>query len=159
MKLHILMIISLAIGIAGCARKEEPAPEPVAEPEPSVAAEVDEPEAEELVDAPDETLAKIEDWQNTDLLDHMHAHAEHLDDLNYALDDDDLEGAMTPAYWLSRHKELSGIPENLQPFVVRMREAASAVEQAEDLETARAAARRIGVECQGCHDAAGVAVP
>ena len=126
--------------------------EPEVEPEEAMDA------AEETAAAPDETLAKIEDWRTTNLLDHMHAHAEHLDDLNYALDDGDLEKAMTPAYWLSRHREVSGLPENLRPFVVRMREAASAVEQAEDLETARAAAQQIGVECQGCHDATGVAI-
>lgn len=156
MKLHTLLLIGFAIGIAGCARKEEAAPEPVTEPEPAVSevAEV----AEEPAAVPDETLAHIEDWRTASLLDHMHAHAEHLDDLNYALDDGDLERAMTPAYWLSRHKTVSGVPENLQPFVGRMREAASAVEQAEDLESARAAAQRIGVECQGCHDASGVVV-
>ena len=161
MKLHTLIIIGFAIGIVGCAKKEEPAPEQAAESEPPVSAVVDEPEvdAEEPMAEPDETLAKIEDWRTTNLLDHMHAHAEHLDDLNYALDDGDLERAMTPAYWLSRHKEVSGLPENLQPFVVNMREAAAAVEQAEDLDTARAAAKKIGVACQSCHDATGVAVP
>ena len=160
MKLHTLIIIGFAIGIAGCAKKEEPAPGQAAEPEPPVPAVVDEPavDPEEPVAEPDETLAKIEDWRTTNLLDHMHAHAEHLDDLNYALDDGDLEGAMTPAYWLSRHREVSGLPENLQPFVVSMREAASAAEQAEDLDTARAAAQQIGVACQGCHDATGVAI-
>ena len=167
MKLHILMIIGFAIGIAGCAKEEQPTPEQAAEPEPPVSTVVDEPldepeetmaEPEEAAEEPDETLAKIEDWRTTNLLDHMHAHAEHLDDLNYALDDGDLERAMTPAYWLSRHKEVSGLPENLQPFVVSMREAASAVEQAEDLDTARAGAQQIGLACQGCHDATGVAI-
>ena len=155
MKLHTFLLIGLAIGIVGCAKKEEAAPEPVSEPEPeSAVSEV----AEEPAAEADETLAHIEDWRTTNLLDHMHAHAEHLDDLNYALDDGDLERAMTPAYWLSRHKTVSGLPENLQPFVVRMRDAASAVEQAEDLETARAAAQLIVVECQACHDASGVVI-
>ncbi len=86
----------------------------------------------------------------------MHAHAEHLDELNFALDDDEFEAAMTPAYWLSRHNTVSGLPEDLQPYLVSMREAARAVEDAEDLEAARAAAREIGAACQECHAATGV---
>jgi cytochrome c556 len=37
-----------------------------------------------------------------------------------------------------------------------MRKAAQAVEEADDLKGARAAAERINDNCQGCHDAAGV---
>jgi mono/diheme cytochrome c family protein len=37
-----------------------------------------------------------------------------------------------------------------------MREAAGAVEQAGDLETARAAAQQISKQCQACHAATGV---
>jgi hypothetical protein len=86
----------------------------------------------------------------------MHAHAEQLDNLNFALADNDLEGAMTAAYWLSGHQEVGGIREEWQPFLEGMREAAQDVEEASDLETARAAAERINLQCQGCHDAAGV---
>jgi cytochrome c556 len=89
-------------------------------------------------------------------IDHMHAHAEQLDNLNFALADDDLEGAMTAAYWLSGHQEVSGIKDEWQPFLVGMRKAAQGVEEATDLEAARAAAERINDNCQGCHDVAGV---
>lgn len=145
MRLHMLLVIGFAIGVVGCAEKEQAAPEQGSEME--TAAPVAEPEA---------TPAEIDDWRNSDFLDHMHAHAEHLDELNYALGDGDLEKAMTPAYWLSRHKTVSNVPADLQPFVVRMREAARAVEGAEDLAPARAAALRISTECQGCHVAVGV---
>jgi hypothetical protein len=91
-----------------------------------------------------------------DFIDHMHAHAEQLDNLNFALADDDLDGAMTAAYWLSGHQEVGGLDDEWQPFLEGMREAAQAVEEANDLEAARVAAERINENCQGCHEAAGV---
>lgn len=89
-------------------------------------------------------------------IDHMHAHAEQLDNLNFALADDDLDAAMTAAYWLSGHQEVTGVKEEWRPFLEGMREAAQAVEEATDIQGARAAAERINENCQGCHDAAGV---
>ncbi len=83
-----------------------------------------------------------------DFIDHMHVHAERLDELNFALADDDLEGAMTAAYWLSGHQEVEGIREEWRPFLEGMREAAQAVEEASDLDTAKAAAERINEQCQ-----------
>jgi mono/diheme cytochrome c family protein len=86
----------------------------------------------------------------------MHAHAEQLDDLNFALADGDLPGALTAAYWLSGHQEVSGIREEWRPYLDGMREAAKAIEEAKDIEAARVAAERINENCQGCHEAAGV---
>ena len=88
----------------------------------------------------------------------MHAHAERVDELMYALDDGDLDGARTAAYWLSRHKTVEGIPDEWQMFVTGMREAASRVKGAADLQAARAAAEAISPHCQGCHAAAGILV-
>ena len=157
MKLHTLFLIGIAAGIVGCAEKEQAAPEPESEMEATEPAETEAPAVEEAAaDEPDTTFATVEEWRNADLLDHMHAHAEQLDDLNFALDDGNLERAMTSAYWLSRHDTVKGLPEELQPIVDRMREAARAVEAAEDLESARAAAQKIGAECQACHAAAEV---
>ena len=152
MKLHLLLVLGLAVSVVGCAEKEEVAPEQMDAMEEGMSAA-----AEEAAVEPEAMPAPAEDWRNSNFMDHMHAHAEHLDDLNFALDDDDLEAAMTPAYWLSRHKALDGLPEDLQPFLVRMRESARAVEEAEDLDAARAAARQIGTACQACHAAVGVA--
>lgn len=158
MKLHILLLIGFAAAIVGCAEKEQAAPQQESEAEPPEAV-TEAPAVEEApADEPDTTFATIEEWRDADLLDHMHAHAEQLDDLNFALDDGNLERAMTSAYWLSRHDEVEGLPEALQPFVDGMREAARAVEAAEDIATARAAAQQIGVACQGCHAAAGAAL-
>lgn len=147
MKLHAYLIVGLALCITGCAEKKEPAPEPAVEPQAAPAAE----------SSPAEAAAEQEDIaRDADFIDHMHAHAEQLDNLNFALADDDLEGAMTAAYWLSGHQEVSGIKEEWRPFLEGMREAAQAVEEATDLDTARAAAERINDQCQGCHEAAGV---
>ena len=159
MKLHILLLIGIAAGIVGCAEKEQAAPEPESEVESATPAVSDAPAVEEeTADEPDTTYAQVEEWRNEDLLDHMHAHAEQLDDLNFALDDGNLERAMSSAYWLSRHDTVEGLPEELQPIVDRMRAAARDVEAAEDLETARAAAQRVGAECQACHAAAEVVI-
>ncbi len=157
MKLQSLLFIGIAVGIVGCAEKEQAAPEPESEMETAQPETAEVPATEEVAaDAPDTTYAQVEDWRTADLLDHMHAHAEQLDDLNFALDDGNLERAMTSAYWISRHDTVKGLPENLQPFVDGMREAAQAVEAAENIAEARAAAQQIGVACQGCHTAAEV---
>jgi cytochrome c556 len=89
-------------------------------------------------------------------LTHMHAHADMLDEINYALADGNLEAAMTPAYWLSKHHDFEGMPQEWKPYVDAMRKAAAEVESAPNLETARAAAARIDDHCRDCHKAAGV---
>ena len=152
MKLHSLLIVASALCLTACAENKEPAPEPAAEPQAAAPA---------APAAPAEPAAKMqpaeeEAVRDEAFIDHMHAHAEQLDNLNFALADDDLEGAMTAAYWLSGHQEVSGIKEEWRPFLEGMREQAQAVEEADDLEAARAAAERINDNCQGCHDAAGV---
>ena len=147
MKLHAFLVAGLALCITGCAEKKEPAPEPAAEQQAAPAAESSPAEAP----AVEEEAAR-----DAEFIDHMHAHAEQLDNLNFALADDDLEGAMTAAYWLSGHQEVDGIKEEWRPFLEGMRESAQAVEEATNLEAARAAAERINDQCQGCHEAAGV---
>ena len=150
MKLHALLIVGLTLWIAGCAEKKEPAPEPAAAAPQAAAGEAAAPAAAEVAAAEDES------GHSEEFIDHMHAHAEQLDNLNFALADDDLDGAMSAAYWLSGHQEVSGLKEEWQPFLEGMRAAAQEVEEANDLDSARAAAKRINDNCQGCHDAAGV---
>ena len=89
-------------------------------------------------------------------VDHMHMHADRMDELMFALSDGDLVAASTAAYWLARHPADDRIPDDWLPHLESMREAARDVERADDLETASAAAERITVHCQGCHAAAGV---
>lgn len=153
MKLRALWIVGFALGIVGCGEQQTEAPEPPGEtPEAAPAAEAPATEAE----AP-ETAAPEATVDET-FLAHMHEHAEKLDDVNFALADDDLEAAKSPAYWLSRHDTVSGIPAEWRPFVEGMREAATDVENAADLDTARAAAARITENCQGCHAASGTTI-
>ena len=143
MKLHKLLIVGFALSVTGCGEKNQAVPEPAEE------AQMTEP----AVVAP---VAENKSWQNDTFLQHMHSHAEKLDDLNFALADDDLEAAMTPAYWLSRHETISDVQPEWTPYLDGMRAAARAVEEAADLETARAAAEQISIQCQGCHAAVGV---
>lgn len=145
MRFHALWIAAIMLGIAGCGEREQPEAQQAESAAPAVQ-EADAPEA-----AAEEARQAF--------IDHMHAHAEQLDELMFALADDDLEGALTPAYWLSSHDTVKGIPEDWQQFVVGMRTAAAEVEQATDIETARAAAERISEHCQACHMAAGVETP
>ncbi len=165
MKLHMLLLIALAAALAACGEKEQVAAPTESEMEATEAAAVEMPETEalEAVDdavesGPDATLANVQEWRTEALLDHMHAHAEQLDDLNYALDDGDLFRASTSAYWLGRHDEIKGLPDSLQPYVTGMRDAARDVEKAEDVDAAKAAAKRVGEACQACHDAADVSI-
>ena len=143
MRLHRLLLVGLALSVTGCGEKQEAVPEPE--------------EAAQMT-APVTPVARNESWQNDTFLQHMHNHAEKLDDLNFALADDDLEAAMTPAYWLARHETVSDVQPEWQPFLDGMRAEARAVEEASDLEAARAAAERITIQCQGCHAAVGVAI-
>lgn len=149
MKAHAFWITAVALGLAACGKQEQPAEEPAESADaaaPAMEAETPEPAA-----------PAIEVDQA--FIDHMHAHAEQLDELMFALADEDLEGAMTPAYWLSRHETVGGVPIEWQDHVAGMRKAALEVGAASDLESARAAAERISENCQACHAAAGVRGP
>ena len=140
MKVHTLFILSCAVCVVACSKQEPVEPEqPAADPG----------------DAPAQEMAK-EPLFDQAFIDHMHAHAEQLDELMFALADDDLEGALTPAFWLSRHDAVTGVPEEWQQYITGMRAAASAVESAADLDAAKAAAEEISAQCQACHSVAGV---
>jgi len=138
MRIHTLWAIAAASCLVACG-KQPPVEEAPAE-EPAVAAEAMPAKA-----VFDEVF-----------VDHMHVHADNMDELMFALDDGDLEAARKPAVWLSRHGSDGRIPDDWQPYLAAMREAARTVENATDLETARAAAEQISVHCQECHAAAGI---
>lgn len=133
MKIHVLLIIGLVLGVAGCQNKEQTAPaaEPIA------------------IEAP-------ADYYFDGIVKHMHAHADQLDQVNLALADNDLDTAKLPARWLWRHETMRDVPAQWQPFLSGMRDAARDIEAATDLEGARAASKRINQQCQACHAAAGI---
>ena len=139
MKLHVLLIIGFALSVTGCENKEQAAPEQAAE---SMATE--------------DPVAEKKSYYFDGIVKHMHTHADQVDLIDIALDDGDLEAAKLPARWLWRHDRMSDVPTDWLSYLVSMREAARAVESATDLETARAASKRITEQCLACHTAAGV---
>ena len=141
MKTYALWFASFALVLAACGKQEPAEPQ---QPDDSAA-----PATSAAGAGPARAFDEA-------FMEHMHMHADQLDVLMFALADDDLEGAMTPAYWLSTHDSIEGVPEEWQQYVVGMRTAASEVEAANDLESARAAAEEISLHCQACHVAAGV---
>lgn len=143
MNLYSVLIVGLALLVTGCAEKEQTVAEPVDEA----------PAPTDKAAAPSET---DDSWRNVEFLEHMHLHAEKLDDVRFALADGDLEAAKTPAYWLSRHDTFDGVQQEWLQYLYAMRSEAEAVQAATDLETARAAAERINAQCQACHAAAGL---
>lgn len=138
MKLHTLWITAIALSLGACSKQEPVEPQP--------------PENDQAAAPAEEAKAPL----NEVFIKHMHAHAAKLDDLMFALADGDLEAASTPAYWLSQHDTVDGVPDEWRAYITAMRNAAYEVETATDLETARAAAEDISVQCQSCHAAAGV---
>lgn len=137
----IISIVFFTLTLAACGQQEQ--------------AEPGQPQSDQVA-APAEEAPAADAAADDAVVDHMHSHAEKLDDLMFALADGDLERARTPAYWLSQHEVLEGIPEEWQDYAIGMHNAAYEVEIAEDLEAARAAAEDISAHCQGCHAAAGL---
>jgi hypothetical protein len=144
MKARIICTAAIALSVVACGEKPPPAEEAPAPPPVEEAVAIESPESPPFV--------------NEAFIEHMHTHADQVDEIMIALSDDDLEGAKGPAAWLYRHEEVEGIPSEWQPFLIGMREAASTVESALDLEVARSAGERIVANCQGCHTAAGINV-
>lgn len=138
MKIHTLWITAIALCMAACSKQEPVEPQPPGNDQAAAPAE--------------EAKAKFDE----SFVSHMHDHAAKLDDLMFALADGDLEAASTPAYWLSQHENVDGVPDEWRAYITGMRNAAYEVETATDLETARVAAEEISVQCQACHAAAGV---
>lgn len=155
MKFYSLLMIGLALLVAACGEKDKAtAPQAVDAPAQEPGAELVVEEAPPNLRAPE-----IADFGTEAFVRHMHLHAGQLARLNAALAADDLVAAYTPAYWLSRHEGVSDYRDDLQQYIDGMRDAAQAVGEASDLESARAAAQGIEESCRGCHTANGVEVP
>ena len=144
-KIHALLIVGLALGVTSCVEKEQAAP-----------AQGDDTEMAAELTAGDMSAGAKTKMGSETFIKHMHLHASHLTGLNAALAAGDLEAAQTPAHWLLRHEGVTGHPDELQPHIDNMRDAARAVTEAPDIAAARAAAQRITEGCRGCHAAAGV---
>ena len=145
MKPTVLLASGLALCAVACGDSQ-----PVAPPQ---TADTSTFETNMAIEPPADATA---DTGNEALISHMHRHSEQLKRLNDALTAGDLDAALSPAYWLSRHEGDGGIRADWQPQLAKMRAAAHAVEAAPDLATARAAAQQIADSCNGCHSSAGV---
>jgi soluble cytochrome b562 len=143
MNFRMLLIISLLLGVTGCAEKAE---EPAA---PAAEIAMTEPDSTEATDD-----AQI--WRSSAFREHMHVHAEKLDELNFALADGDLDMARSHANWLANHDTDSDLPSEWMPMLFAMRTEAEAVAAAPDMDAAKAAAEQITVKCQECHTAIGI---
>lgn len=153
MKFNSLLIIGLALGLAACAEKEQ-APTSQGGDAATAAAPSAEAAAESM--APETSETEKEEMGTAAFISHMHHHASQLDRLNAALEAGSLAAAQRPAYWLSGHDDTIVVPAAWRTHVDGMRSAATAVSNAPDLAAARAAAKRITDNCQGCHTAAGI---
>lgn len=147
MKAHILLMLGITAGIAACGPSDTKSPWAGMETKAADASSESQPTAGE-----DTTLG------SDAFVRHMHFHASQLEWLNDALAAGDIDAARTPAYWLAGHQEVSGVPNDWKPHIHAMREAARDVNDATDIETARAASQRISDGCISCHAAAGVEV-
>ena len=143
MKIRTLLLIGLTVVITGCAEKEQATP---MQDDAAVSSAASVP------------VVEAADLGTDAFIEHMHVHAEQLGKINTALSFGNLEAAQTPAYWLSRHEGVTGPLYDWETYLNQMRTAAGEIADASDLATARAAARRIAVGCQGCHSAAGIEV-
>jgi len=150
MKLRTLLVIGLTMGLAACAEKEQAA----------VPAEEAAAEAPAAAAAPAAEASTVEQDQmgTAAFIEHMHHHASQLGQLKAALEVGSLAAAQRPAYWLSGHEEISGVPEDWKVYIDGMHDGAAAVDAAETIEEARAAAQQIEAGCQGCHVSAGIDV-
>jgi len=144
MKLQTLLIVAFALGVTGCAEKEQ-----VAAPEAADAEMATESATEMPADERDEMGSAA-------FITHMHHHASQLEQLKAALEVESLAAVQRSAYWLAGHDDVVGVPEDWHVYVQGLHEAAEAVAAAPDIATARAAAQRIEESCAGCHAAAGV---
>ena len=145
MKFRALVILFVAGAMSACG--DAGSPEPQAD-----AGDISDAPKPESMTPPREAEFMVDQG----FVKHMHLHAEQLGKLMQALDEGDLWEAMTPAFWLSRHDTIAGIPNEWQKYATEMRKAAFAVESAGDIESARRAAARIVDSCNGCHAEAGV---
>lgn len=150
MTLRTLFLIGIIIAIAGCSKKEAP-PAPTQE-KPPAAAEVAAPDAEE-------TAKDLVEAGSDAFIEHMHEHAKQLGRIQIALESGDLDGAATPAYWLSRHEGVHGPLYDWEDYLDQMRSAAGEIANTTDIDVARAAAAKIEEGCKGCHSASGAYVP
>ena len=147
MKIEKLVLIAAMLGLlVACADKEADtaadtkAQPPAAETAAPPAMPVPEPEPS---------------FDREAFLNHMHVHSIHLERINEALAAGDMEAVETPAYWMSTHDAIDGLPRGWGQHLAGIREEAYTIQTTDDIEWARGAAERLAGHCQACHEANG----
>lgn len=148
MRIQLISMTAMALCLVACEKQQVPTEEPTATAPPDELSDM----VTEAADQQEQAAAVVDPA----LVEHMHEHADKMDEIMFALEDNDLEGAAEAASWLGGHQTPEGISDEWRPYLLGMREAATSVELAPDIESARAAAEEISSHCQECHTAAGI---
>lgn len=101
-----------------------------------------------LVCAPPPAIA-----QDTDVLEHMHAHADAVLAIRQSVIAGSLDGVGESARWLVEHEPPASVAAGWADYVPAMRTAAQQALDASDLTAAAAAISRLGLACGECHAA------
>ena len=91
--------------------------------------------------------------QDTDIVEHMHAHADAVMSMRQAVIAGSLDGVAESARWLVEHEPPAAVAAGWADYVPAMRSAAQAALDATDLAAAAAATSRLGAACGDCHAA------
>ena len=91
--------------------------------------------------------------QNTEVLEHMHAHSDAVLAIRQSVIAGSLDGVGESARWLVEHEPPASVAAGWSDYVPAMRTAAQNALDATDLTAAAAAASRLGLACGACHAA------
>lgn len=89
---------------------------------------------------------------------HMQDHFAKADELQRAVIAGDVAAAKAPAQWIADHAAMPAMPEEWEPYLPAMREAAEVAAGATELLTAAKATAQMGAACGKCHSALGAQV-
>lgn len=87
----------------------------------------------------------------TDVATQMHEHLDRITTIKSMIIMGKLDGVREPAIWLADHEAVSGLPENLEPYVGSMRQHAREVNNAPDLKSAATSVSQMAKTCSNCH--------
>ena len=94
----------------------------------------------------------------SDAVKHMHGHHDAMKAIQGAIIAGVLDGTREPATWLLEHEEPADLSAAGSDYIDAVRSAASALLEADSLESAGEAASQMGLACGACHVASGVTV-
>jgi len=87
---------------------------------------------------------------------HMADHFVRVREIEEAVIRGDIDGAKAPAQWIADHQETTGLPGGSAVYVKTMKDAATSVATAADIDSAAKGAATLVGTCGNCHSAANV---